>query len=166
MIDRGALLLLPGPGAYRGTSRPALDADAARAPAPLRAVIDAYRTAIVEGDGVLEDLDEAIALRDRARAAGLADVELVVFEVPQPPPPGALPVAADAPSAGLRFAGWDVIEPLEPWWSRVRDAVEPLRRNAFGLLDDRAEAESLAASTTVADGDEPLTPARIWLAEP
>lgn len=165
MIDRGALLLLRGPDAYRGASRPALDVDGAHAPPALRPVIADYRAALVAGDGVLEDLDEAIALRDRARAAGRPEVELVVFEVPQPPAPGALPLAADSPSEGLRFAGWDVIEPLEPWWSLLRDAKEPLPRNAFGLLDDRAAAESLARAAAVDDPDEAPVAARIWLAE-
>lgn len=166
MIDRGALLLLRGDGRYRGTWRAALDVGASRAHPALRAVMTAYREALVEGDGVLEDLDEAVALRDRARAAGATEVELVVFEVPQPPPPGALPIAAEAPAEGLTFAGWDVIEPIEPYCSALRDAPESLHRNAFGLLDQRAEAESLARARNASGAEDEAHPARIWLAEP
>lgn len=166
MIDRGALLLLRGDGTYRGTWRAALDVGASTASPKLRAVMTAYREALVEGDGVLEDLDEAVALRDRARTAGLADVELVVFEVPQPPPPGALPVASDAPAEGLTFAGWDVIEPIEPYCSALRDAKDPLSRNRFGLLDARATAESLARARNASGDEDEVQAARIWLAEP
>lgn len=166
MIDRGALLLLRGDASYRGTWRPALDHDAPHAPAALRAVIADYREAIVEGEGVLEDLDDAVGLRDRARAAGLSRVELVVFEVPQPPPPGALPVASEVPAEGLTFAGWDVIEPIEPWASILRDAPISLPRNAFGLLDARADAESLARAHNASGAEDEVLAARIWLAEP
>lgn len=166
MIDRGALLLRRGDGGYRGPWRPPLDAVSRGAPPALRRVVDDYRAALLLGDGVLEDLDEAVALRDRARAAGATDVELVVFEAPQPAAPGALPVASDAPAEGLAFAGWDVIEAIEPWCSTLRDATNPLPRNAFGLLDDRAAAEAIAREANAAGPEDELVAVRVWLAEP
>lgn len=163
MIDRGALILRQGDGPYRGTWRPALDAHPlARAPA-MHDVAQAYREAIVDGEGVLDDLDLATELLRRARDAGAEDLELVIFEVPQPPPPGALPLAVEAPAEGLRLAGWDVIELIEPFCSALRDAQEALARNEFGLIGDRSQAEALARARNDAGAEDELYAARIWL---
>jgi hypothetical protein len=128
--------------------------------------VAAYREALVEGEGVLEDLDEATALLAQAREAGATEAELVVFEIPQPPTPGSLPLLSDVPAEGLTLAGWDVIEGIEPFCSALRDAPDPLRRNAFGLLELRADAESLARARNEAGVEDELHAARIWLATP
>ena len=166
MIDRGALLLLRGDGAYRGTWRRALDAHRDARSAALRPLVSAYREALLEGEGVLEDLDLAMEVLQGAKRAGVTEVELVVFEVPQPAPPGALPLAVEPPAEGLTLVGWDVIELIEPFCSALRDAQEPLRRNEFGLLSERAEAESLARARNAEEPEDEVCAARIWLAEP
>lgn len=163
MIDRGALLLLRDPSGYRGTWRPSLDAHPrAREPA-LRRLVRGYRDAVVEGDGVLEDLDAALSLLQQSRELGLDELELIVFEAPQPSLPGALPLATEAPAEGLRLAGWDVIELLEPYCSALRDAPNSLQRNEFGLLAERSAAEALARELNAREPDDELHPARIWL---
>lgn len=164
MIDRGALLLLRVASGYRGAWRPALDAHPRRDDPALRGLVREYREGVVDGDGVLEDLDLALSILARAREAGVGDVELAVFEVPQPAAPGALPLAPEAPAEGLTLAGWDVIELIEPYCSALRDATEPLPRNDFGLLADRAGADALARARNAAEPEDEVYAARIWLA--
>lgn len=162
MIDRGALLVLRGTTAYRGTWRPALDAHPRAKEPALRAVVREYREALLDGEGVLEDLDLATDLLQRAHDAGITDVELIIFEVPQPTPAGALPLAVEPPAEGFSLAGWDVIELIEPFCSALRDAPESLRRNDFGLLTDRPSAESLARAHNATAPDDEVVAARIW----
>ena len=72
-------------------------------------------------------------------------------------------MVSPAPAEGLTLLGWDVLEPIEPFWSPL--AAEELHAaglNAHGLFDTRAAAESFAAAGTW-DVDEPLVAARIWL---
>src|SRR4051794_16033813 len=115
MLDRGALVLERAEGrAYRGVHRRPLDA------MPFtgrkgKTLARRYADAIVAGDGVLEDLDEALSMRDAAEAMGLHGLEVIVFEVPQEPLPGprALPVAPTPPAEGLVLLGYDVIELIE-----------------------------------------------------
>jgi hypothetical protein len=164
MIDRGALVLAPADGSsYAGLRRTPLDGlpwtgrkgkDLARR----------YACRIVEGDGVLEDLDEAIALRDAARAMGFPTVDVVVFAVPQTPwSPRALPVLEAPPADDLEFLGWDVIEALEPWDSPLARPGHGEVVNAHGLLDDRGRAERLAARLEAeTPGDAPWVAVQVW----
>lgn len=164
MIDRGALVLAaPERGAYRGLRRRPLDGLAFTGRKG-RDLARRYAQAVVEGEGVLEDLDEAIALRAEALKMGFRDVDVVVFAVPQTPwNPKALAVVEPAPAEDLEFLGWDVIEPIEPWDSPLAAESPPVPVNAFGLLDDRAGAEALAERTNAtAPGDEPFVAARVW----
>lgn len=163
MIDRGALIVARVEGAYRGVHRPSLDAvcPAGKAGAGLKR---RYVDAVVAGDGVLEDLDEAAELLDAARAIRLGDVDLVVFEVPQEPAAaGALPVASPPPAEGLALLGWDVFEPLEPWWSAISKGREGCALNAHGLFDRRADAERLAAALNTDDAEDHVVVGRVWL---
>jgi hypothetical protein len=163
MIDRGALVLAHAESQrYRGARRASLDGMGLRGSGS-GALKARYREAVVAGEGVVEDLDEAIDMADHARRLG-ATVDVVVFEVPQGAAvAGALPVVSPAPAEGLTLLGWDVLEPIEPFWSPL--AAEELHAaglNAHGLFDTRAAAESFAAAGTW-DVDEPLVAARIWL---
>ncbi len=168
MIDRGALVLARrGTGAYRGTRRTPLDGMAFTGRTG-KQLGRRYTDAVVAGDGVMEDLDEALAVRDEARRLGL-DVEAVVFEVPQTPfvpaGPGRLPLVDAPPAEGLELLGWDVIEPIEPWDSPLAGLPPPVAINVHGLLSTRDEAEVLAAALNAAGGsDEPWVTARIWAA--
>lgn len=163
MIDRGALIVVRGSAAYRGTWRPALDAHPRAKEPALREVVRAYRDALLDGEGVLEDLDLATDLLQRTHDAGITDLEIMIFEVPQPSPAGALPLAVEPPAEGFSLAGWDVIELIEPFCSVLRDAREALPRNDLGLLPDRASAESLARAHNAAEPDDEAVAARIWL---
>lgn len=153
MIDRGALVLARAqPGAYRGVQREALDASAA-VPEPVRA---RYREGLLDGESVLEDLDEALALC--AESGG--GFEVVIFEVPQEPG-GLLALAPEAPAEGLALLGYDVVELLEPWWSAVRAGKAEGARNEHGLLARRAEAEREAQRLSEGE-DEALHAVRVW----
>lgn len=162
MIDRGALVLAAS-AEYRGLHRRSLDAVTPRNKRG-HALARRYVEAVVDGEGVLEDLDDAIEMRDLAREMGL-DVDVVVFEVPQRPSvPGALPVVAEAPAEGLRLAGWDAVELLEPWWSPLSSGAVDVARNAAGLFDDRGACERFVAARNAEQPDEPLAAVRIWIA--
>ncbi|MFO0608162.1 MAG: hypothetical protein U0324_33665 [Polyangiales bacterium] len=164
MIDRGALVLAPTEGTpYAGLRRKPLDG-LAWTGRKGKDLARSYAQRIVEGDGVLDDLDDAIALRDAARAMGFADVDVVVFAVPQTPwNPKALPVAEDPPAEDLEFLGWDVVEPMEPWDSPLAKAGHGEAVNARGLLADRSAAERLAARVEAeTPGDEPWVAVRVW----
>jgi hypothetical protein len=169
VIDRGALVLeSPVAGAYRGVCRRPLDAWIWRHKGKGRVLNERYRDSVVDGDGVIEDLDEALALRDEALKLGHPGVDVVVFEVPNGPwVPGSLPVATEAPAEGLVLLGWDVFELMEPWWSPLgknADDVDPAKLNANGLFPGRAAAEEYVARYTERCPDEePLLAARIWL---
>jgi hypothetical protein len=165
MIDRGALVLARDANtSYRGVHRPALDAIAtAKRFTKLR---ERYRDALLRGDSVIEDLDEALAFARDARAGSLS-VDVIVFEVPQDPAPakGALPIAPSAPADDLEFVGWDVIELLEPWCSTLVLRGTTLERNAHGLLARRADAEQLSAEHNARpDTEDPTRAVRVWLA--
>ncbi len=165
MIDRGALVLARDANtSYRGVHRPALDAIAtAKRFSKLR---ERYRDALLRGDSVIEDLDEALAFARDARAGSLS-VDVIVFEVPQDPAPakGALPIAPSAPADDLDFVGWDVIELLEPWCSTLVLRGTTLERNAHGLLARRADAEQLSAEHNARpDTEDPTRAVRVWLA--
>ncbi|MBL8602490.1 MAG: hypothetical protein JNK72_11260 [Myxococcales bacterium] len=164
MIDRGALVLaVTEEGAYRGVHRQALDAMTLRG-AKSQRVVSEYREALIEGEGVLEDLDQALALRDAA-ARHQCRCEVVVFEVPQEPAPkGGLPVVTAPPAEGLSLLGWDVIETLEPFWSPLAYGVRPPNANDAGLFASRADAERYVEG--LGPLDEPLSAARVWLATP
>ena len=87
-----------------------------------------------------------------------------MFEVPQEASaPGALPLAAAPPADGLALLGWDVFEPLEPWWSAISKGREGCALNASGLFDRRADAERLAASLNDDDPEDHVVAARVWL---
>ena len=164
MIDRGALVLGAAEGStYGGLRRTPLDGLAFTGRKG-KDLARRYADALVDGDGVLEDLDDAIAMRDAARQMGFA-VDAVVFAVPQTAwEPRGLPVVEAPPADDLEFLGWDVIEPLEPWDSAIARTTPP-GVNEHGLLRDRAEAEALAAqrnANTEEPGDEPYVAARIW----
>jgi len=131
-----------------------------------------YREAVVAGEGVVEDLDDALDMADHARRLGAA-VEVVVFEVPQFQEAGtgtvlrgSLPVVPTAPAEGLVCLGWDLVEPIEPWWSPLATSgpVAP-GLNAHGLFEGRAAAEKYAAEG-IWDVDEALVAARIWVSAP
>lgn len=168
MIDRGALVVEAVlEGAYRGVCRPALDAWRWRK-GKGRLLSERYRDSVVDGEGVIEDLDEAMALRDEAIKLGHPGVDVVVFEVPGGPwVPGSLPVAADPPADGLTLLGWDVFELMEPWWSPLgkgADDVDRSQLNANGLFPGRGAAEEYIARYSLKHPDEePLAAARIWL---
>lgn len=168
MIDRGALVLeaVLG-GAYRGVCRPAVDGWKWRK-GKGRLLSERYRDSVVDGEGVIEDLDDAIEIRDEAVRLGHPGVDVVVFEVPNGPwAPGSLPVATEPPAEGLQLLGWDVFELMEPWWSPLgkgADDVDRTRLNASGLFPGRGAAEEYIARYTERSPDEePLVAARIWL---
>jgi hypothetical protein len=165
MIDRGALVLAREPiGSYRGVHRPALDALAREK--RFNKLRERYRAAILEGDSVIDDLDEALAIAALAREGGLA-VDVVVFEVPQEPAPakGALPIAPTPPADDVDFVGWDVIELLEPWCSVLVLRGTTLARNEHGLVARRSDAEALAAEHNARpDTEDPVHAVRVWLA--
>lgn len=167
MIDRGALVVLTREGAaYRGAHRTPLDG-AQFTGRKGKALGRRYTDAVIAGNGVLEDLDEAIELCREARSIGIA-CEVIVFEVPQTAyVPGALPVVDAPPAEGLSLLGWDVIEPIEPWDSPLTKSAElPAGLNANGLFATRREAESFAASANASEAsDEPRVAARVWLSE-
>ena len=131
MIDRGALVLGPSPVAasYRGVHRPPLDAQAFTGRRG-RELARRYADAVVAGDGVIEDLDDAITLRGEATAMGIAGLDVVVFELPQEPAPrpGAVPIAFEPPAEGLRLLGYDVIESLRALRLAPRRRRPPARR--------------------------------------
>lgn len=168
MIDRGALVLEAVlAGAYRGVCRPAVDAWAWRK-GKGRLVSERYREGVMDGEGVIEDLDEALEIRDEANKLGHPGVEVMVFEVPNGPwVPGSLPVATEAPAEGLRLLGWDVFELMEPWWSPLgkgADDVDRSRLNDSGLFAGRGAAEEyIARYVERCPDEEPLVAARIWL---
>ncbi len=177
MIDRGALLLRWNPAVpYRGLHRTPLDG----APAPdarVARLYARYREALASGDGVLEDLDDALTMRLQAERAGARDVEVIVFEVPQERAqrPGALPIATAAPAAELELLGYDVCELMEPWWSCVRAGAcedggtntmqSASSVNAHGLLESRQQAERCAAAWNArAETDEQVSAVRVYRA--
>lgn len=164
MIDRGALVLaLYEKGSYRGVHRKPLDGLAFTGRKG-KELARRYAAHLVEGDGVLDDLDDAIALRDEATRMGFRDLDVVVFAVPQTPwNARALPLADDAPADDLEPLGWDVIEPIEPWHSPLAAASAPVAVNTFGLCETRGEAETLAARINAeSPGDEAYVTARVW----
>lgn len=164
MIDRGALVLAPTEGSvYQGLRRRPLDG-LAWTGRKGKDLARSYAQRVVEGDGVLDDLDDAIAMRDAARAMGFAGVDVVVFAVPQVPwSPRALPVVEEAPAEDLEFLGWDVVEPMEPWDSPLAREGHGEAVNARGLLDERGAAERLAAKVEAeTPGDEPWVAVRVW----
>lgn len=169
MIDRGALVLATGlEGAYRGVCRPALDAWTWRHKGKGRLLSDRYRDHVLDGEGVIEDLDEALSLREEALRLGHPGVDVIVFEVPNGPwVPGALPVATDPPAEGLVLLGWDAFELMEPWWSPLgkgADDVDRAALNTNGLFPGRGAAEEyIARYTARCPDEEPLVAARIWL---
>ena len=165
MIDRGALVLArDDKHSYRGVHRPSLDAVASHKRfARLR---QRYRDALMEGDSVIDDLDEALAIAADARAAALS-VDVIVFEVPQEPMPskGALPIAPSPPADELDFVGWDVIELLEPWCSVLVLRGAAVARNEHGLIARRADAEAIADEHNGReDTEDPVRAVRVWLA--
>ncbi|TAK26518.1 MAG: hypothetical protein EPO40_20705 [Myxococcaceae bacterium] len=170
MIDRGALVLEAAlqEGAYRGVCRPALDNWKWNHRGKGRALNERYRDNVLEGDGVIEDLDEALALRDEAHKLGHPGVDVIVFEVPNGPwVPGSLPVATTPPAEGMVLLGWDAFELMEPWWSPLGKGADDIDRsqlNANGLFPGRGAAEEYAARYAGLHPDEePLVAARIWL---
>lgn len=164
MIDRGALILAPK-GSYRGLYRPTLDGLGLTGKARRR-LVERYTAAVVAGDGVLEDLDEALALCAEARRMGVEGVEVIVLEVPQEPfAPGRLDVVAVPPAAELTLLGWDVVEGLEPYHSPLAADPPPAGVNEHGLLPSRRDAEALAARLNDANpDDEPFVATRVWAA--
>ena len=166
MIDRGALVLArAAEPSYRGVHRSALDS-AAFTGRKGKDLAARYRDGVVAGEGVLEDLDEAIALRDVADKIGVTGLEVIVFEVPQEPMPVArgLPLAPVPPAEELILLGWDVIEVIEPFWSPLAQPSEEAPAvNAHGLLADRATADAYARAWNAAHADEePLVAVRVW----
>ncbi len=164
MIDRGALVLAPRAGvSYRGVNRTPLDG-LAYTGRKGKELARRYAAHIVEGEGVLEDLDDAISMREEARRMGFADLDVVVFVVPQTPwAPKSLPVVEAPPADDLEALGWDVFEPIEPWCSPLAVEAPPAPVNANGLLDDRGAAEALASKLNAeAPGDEPYVAALVW----
>jgi hypothetical protein len=164
MIDRGALVLAPREGSpYRGLRRTALDG-LAWTGRKGKDLARRYAERLVEGDGVLDDLDDAIELRDAARAMGFADVDVVVFAVPQTDwVPRLLPVVEEAPADDLEFLGWDVVEPIEPWDSALVKDGHGATLNEHGLVAGRGAAEALAAKVEAeTPGDEPWVAVRVW----
>jgi hypothetical protein len=165
MIDRGALVLAPFAGApYRGVYRPPLDAQHFTGRRG-RDLARRYREALVAGEGVIEDLDEAVALRDAATRIGIVGLEVVVFEIPQEPAPSAraLPIAPLPPAEGLVLLGYDVIEPIEPFWSPLATASPPCPVNEHGLIARRADAEAFAQRENERGASEDvLVAVRVW----
>ena len=166
MIDRGALVVARIEGeTYRGVHRLALDAQPFTGKRG-RELGQRYRDAIVAGDGVIEDLDEAIALCEAATKIGVEKLEVLVFEVPQEPAPraGSLPIAAPQPAEGLVLLGWDAIEMLEPFWSPVAAGKCEAARNEHGLMPDRAAADAFVSGWNRAHADEdPVVAVRVWV---
>lgn len=164
MIDRGALVLSRAPNErYRGAHRTPLDGMQFTGRKG-RDLGRRYASAVVAGDGVLEDLDEAIAFMHEARELGLGALEVIVFEVPQTPfVRHSLPVIEAPPAEDLALLGWDVIEPIEPYFSPLSSGDAGQKPNDYGLLATRAEAEALAASLNrESPGDEDYVAARVW----
>jgi hypothetical protein len=165
MIDRGALVLARDPTRpYRGVNRPGLDAQAFTGRKG-RDLAQRYRDAVIAGEGVLEDLDDAIELRDAAARLGLNTLEVIVFEVPQEPAPrtGGLAIAVNPPAEGLVLLGWDAIEMLEPFWSPLAHAATEVPRNPHGLIAERADAEQFVRSWNERHADDdPVVAVRIW----
>jgi hypothetical protein len=165
MIDRGALVLAPYPdGAYRGVHRAPLDAQHFTGRRG-RDLAERYRDAIVAGDGVIEDLDEAIDLLAAGSKIGLEGLEVIVFEIPQEPAPAprALPIAPTPPAEGLELLGYDVIEPLEPYWSPLATATPPCPVNEHGLMVRRAEADAFVQQYNARpETEDPLVAVRVW----
>lgn len=164
MIDRGALVLAPSEkGPYRGVHRRPLDGLAFTGRKG-KELARRYAAHIVEGEGVLDDLDDAIALRDEAARMGFHDLDVVVFVVPQTPwNPRALGLVEEPPADDLVAVGWDVIEPIEPWHSPLAMGTPPVAVNAAGLCETRAEAEALAARVNEeSPGDEAYVAVRVW----
>ncbi len=163
MIDRGALVLALR-GSYRGLHRTPLDGMTFTGRKG-RSLAERYTHAVIAGDGVLEDLDEAIALRNEARKLGLA-VEAVIFDIPHEPRPPSdrviLPVVDTPPVPEAVLLGWDVVEALEPWDSLLTDGKPELALNAHGLLNNRVAAETLAAGINAQAPEEPWVPVRVW----
>lgn len=164
MIDRGALIVeRRRNGGYRGVQRAPLDALCPdKKQKKLR---DDYRALIVEGDGVLTDLDEAIALLKQAIERKI-DVELIVFEVPQEAMPTrtALPLALEPPADNLVLLGYDVIELLEPYCSQLAISPGADELNEHGLLPTRGGAEGLAKTFNAQpEIEDPLHAVRVWV---
>lgn len=168
MIDRGALVVATPTGGspYRGVNRPPLDGQRFTGRTG-KELAQRYRSVIVAGEGVIEDLDEAIALRMAAVKIGVT-VEVIVFELPQEPRPreGALPVASTPPAEGLELLGYDTIEPLEPFWSPLAVATGSMgnaRTNEHGLFGGRAEADAFRTIwSKTHPNDEALEAVRVW----
>lgn len=166
MIDRGALVLARTGAAYRGPHRPALDAQPFTGRKG-KALAERYRARLTDGEGVLEDLDDAIAMRDECARIGAGELEVLVFEVPQEPAPTgrSLPIAPTPPAEGLAMLGYDVIELLEPYWSPLA-GYAPDEGNEFGLYRTRAEADAHASTHNAReDLEDPLVTVRVWLLE-
>lgn len=165
MIDRGALVLAPRAGSlYRGLYRTPLDG-VTFSDRRGRDVARRYAELLVEGEGVIEDLDDALALRSEAGRHGAEALDVVVFAVPQTPwVPKGLPVVEAPPADDLEPLGWDVVEPLEPWFSPLATAAsENLPLNAHGLFEDRNGAERHAAHCNETDAPEdPYVAVRVW----
>ncbi len=170
MIDRGALVVaIPtGGSTYRGVNRPPLDGQTFTGRRG-KDLAQRYRDGLVAGEGVIEDLDEAIAVRDAAVKIGIA-VEVIVFELPQEPRPkaGSLPIAPTPPVEGLAFLGYDAIEPLEPYWSPLAVATGSMgasHTNEHGLFVGRAEADSFKLTwSKTHPNDDALEVVRVWAA--
>jgi hypothetical protein len=165
MIDRGALILGPHPsGRYRGVHRTPLDGQRFTGRKG-RALAKRYADALVAGEGVIEDLDDAMQMLAGAAKMGIEDLEVVVFEVPHEPTPTnpALALVPNAPAEGLVLLGHDVFEPIEPYASPLACEAPDCRVNDAGLIDRRADAEAYARAATARGGfDEALVVARIW----
>jgi hypothetical protein len=163
MIDRGALVLGPRDAStYRGPHRTPLDGFAFTGRKG-KDLARRYASALIAGDGVIEDLDEAIALCHEARRLGFTDVDVVVFVVPQVPQVvRGLPVIEPPPADDLELLGWDVIEPIEPWHSPIAKSHSYVV-NPWGLLLDRSSAESVATRTNEqTPGDVPYVAVQVW----
>jgi hypothetical protein len=164
LIDRGALLVqIVAEGSYRGVQRSPLDAFVTGK--QLRALREQYRAAIVDGEGVLTDLDEAVAMLSQARASG-TPVELIVFEQPQEPLASrtSLPLAIDPPAENLVLLGYDVIELIEPFCSAIAQLPGGDELNENGLLPSRSAADGLATTLNAQpDLEDPYFAVRVWL---
>ncbi len=167
MIDRGALIVEGRPhGGYRGVHRTALDALLREK--KQKSLVEKYREALIEGEGVLTDLDEAIELLVEAQERK-AIVELIVFEVPQEPAAarGSLPMALEPPAENLTLLGYDIIELIEPYCSPLSSMPGGDELNEHGLLPSRASADGLALSfNNHPEVEDPLHPVRVWLYVP
>lgn len=168
MIDRGALILaLADDRRYRGLHRKPFDALTFTGRRG-RELGQRYAAAIVAGEGVVEDLDEALALRAAAEKIGIHDLDVIVFEVPQEPKPAprALPIAPAPPADGLEFMGYDVVEAIEPYFSPLATPDERTGSNAHGLIATREDAEVFAESLNATAREDPFVAVRVWLAHP